>query len=285
MDLGVGFSEIIVILILVLVLFGSKELPRFVREGARLTAKVRQYSDKIRRELDSAVSVVNDTIQSIPQSINSAATLSPTELLREKYLDIRNGLDPQVRTEKSASIHRHLLDSEQVKKADAIMIYVAIGSEVETREAIRQLLVMGKRVVIPYCRKEMNNLGLIEITDIEKDIIINEENMPVPNPELRKQFYRSDLNLVVCPGVVFDRYGSRIGRSNDCYDNFLREIQGNIPVFGLAFDSQIQDEHLPFSNFNIVVNEIITENGFKSAPAHSASVTSVPLPISENPIA
>jgi len=262
MDIGVGFSEIVVILILVLVLFGSKELPKFVREAARLTAKVRQYSDKIRRELDSAINVVNDTIQSIPQSINSAATQSPAELLREKYLDIRNGLDPQVRAEKSASIYRHLIGSEQVKKADAIMIYVSIGSEVETRETIRQLLIMGKRVVIPYSRKEMNTLGLIEITDIEKDIIINEEGIPVPNPEIRKQFYRSDLNLVVCTGVIFDRYKIRIGRGKGYYSNFLRETKGNVPIFGLAFDCQVQDEHLPFSYFDLVMDEIITESGF-----------------------
>jgi len=283
MDFGIGFSEIIVILILVLVLFGSKELPRFIREAARLTAKVRQYSDKIRKELDSAVNIVNDTIQVIPQAISTAAVESPTdELLRQKYLDIRNGLDPQVRTEKSASIRQHLLDSEQVKNAGAVMMYVEMGNEVETRETIRQLLGMGKRVVIPYRKKELRNLGLSEIIDIE-NIIIDEGGMPELRLEIRKPFFRSDLDLVICPGVIFDRYGSRIGSSNDYYSNFLREIQGNVTVFGLAFDCQVQDEHLPFSNFNIVVNEVVTESGFKNVSAHKASVHYVPPPVSEKP--
>ena len=273
MDMGVGFSEIIVILILVLVLFGSKELPRFVHEAARLMAKVRQYSDKIRLELDSAVNVVNETIQSIPQSINTPPVAqSPTDLLREKYLDIRNGLDPQIRAEKSASISSHLIGSEQVKKADAIMMYVSIGSEVETREIIRQLLIMGKRVVIPYFRKEMNSLGLIEITDIEKDIIINKENLPEPQPELRKQFYRSDLSLVVCTGVIFDRYRIRIGRGKGYLSTFLREIKGIVPILGLAFDCQVQDEHLPFTYFDLAMNEIITESGFIKESENSASI-------------
>ena len=38
MDMGVGFTEILLILLLVLIFFGSKELPKFVRESARLFA-------------------------------------------------------------------------------------------------------------------------------------------------------------------------------------------------------------------------------------------------------
>jgi len=277
MDFGVGFSEIIVILILVLVLFGSKELPRFIREAAKITAKARQYSDKIRRELDSAVNVVTDTF-------DITATQSAAEdLLREKYLAVRNGLDPQARAEKSATIRRHLLDSEQVKNAGAVMIYVEKGSEVETRETIRQLLAMGKRVVVPYCQKALRTLGFSEITDIDNNIVIGEEGMPELLPEFRKQFYRSDLNLVVCPGLIFDQYGNRMGENNDLYGNFLREIQGSVPVIGLAFDCQIQDEHLPFSNFKIVMNEIVTESGLKNISVLTMPLPYLPRTVSEKP--
>jgi 5-formyltetrahydrofolate cyclo-ligase len=277
MDFGVGFSEIIVILILVLVLFGSKELPRFIREAAKITAKARQYSDKIRRELDSAVNVVTDTF-------DITATQSAAEdLLREKYLAVRNGLDPQARAEKSATIRRHLLDSEQVKNAGAVMMYVEMGSEVETRETIRQLLAMGKRVVVPYCQKALRTLGFSEITDIDNNIVIGEEGMPELLPEFRKQFYRSDLNLVVCPGLIFDQYGNRMGENNDLYGNFLREIQGSVPVIGLAFDCQIQDEHLPFSNFKIVMNEIVTESGLKNISVLTMPLPYLPRTVSEKP--
>jgi 5-formyltetrahydrofolate cyclo-ligase len=277
MDFGIGFSEIIVILILVLVLFGSKELPRFIREAAKITAKARQYSDKIRRELDSAVNVVTDTFDI------TAAQSEAEDLVREKYLGVRNGLDPQARAEKSASIRRYLLDSEQVKNAGAIMMYVEMGSEVETRETIRQLLAMGKRVVIPYCQKALHTLGFSEITDIDNNIVVGEEGMPELLPEFRKQFYRSDLNLVVCPGLIFDQYGNRMGMNNDLYSNFLREIQGSVPVIGLAFDCQVQDEHLPFSNFKIVMNDIITESGLKTISVLTMPLPYLPRPASEKP--
>ena len=52
MNMGIGFSEIIVIVLLILLFFGSKELPRFLREGARLLAKVRSYGDRVRDELN-----------------------------------------------------------------------------------------------------------------------------------------------------------------------------------------------------------------------------------------
>ena len=52
MNTGFGFSEILLIATLIVIFFGSKELPSLLREIAKFTAKVRRYSDRIKRELD-----------------------------------------------------------------------------------------------------------------------------------------------------------------------------------------------------------------------------------------
>jgi 5-formyltetrahydrofolate cyclo-ligase len=259
MDMGIGFSELLLILLLVLVFFGSKEFPRFIREGARIFARMRSYGEKVRQELNE----ISDNIESrprVPEDDN--IRIQKTEL-RNKYLALRRVITPAVRTEKSSLVCRHLKESARFRNAAAIMIYVSIGSEVETRGLIIEMVRAGKRVLVPYSRRESRTMGLGEVRDLDKDIVIGESKVPEPVPELRDRFFRSDLQLIVCPGVCFDVYGGRLGRGLACYDNFLRELRGRIPIFGLAFDCQMSTERLPFSYSDIPMDQVVTETGFK----------------------
>ena len=141
------------------------------------------------------------------------------------------------------------------------MLYVNMGSEVETRGLIAQLIRDGKRVIVPYSRSESRTMGLGEVANIETDIVIGEGKAPQPRPDLRDRFFRSDLQMIVCPGVCFDIYGGRLGRGFAYYDNFLRELRGRVPIFGLAFDCQIYNGHLPFSYSDVPMDQVITESG------------------------
>ena len=271
MDMGIGFSEIILIGVLILVFFGPKELPRYIREAARFMAKVRQYSDKVRRELDTITETVAPVVTAAPPAAPSAQ--STKQELRQRFLAARKNLTPEVRAIKSAAIRGHLMDHEHFRKAGAVMIYVNMGAEVETRETITRMLQMGKRVVVPYCKPTTSNLGLGEITDLGRDITIGTGNTPEPRPELHDRFYRSDLQLIICPCVGFDSQGNRLGRGKGYYDNFLRELKGSVPIIGLAFDCQRHDIRLPFSYSDVAMDQIITEIGPQIA-VHESSLFS-----------
>ncbi|NLP04274.1 MAG: 5-formyltetrahydrofolate cyclo-ligase [Fibrobacter sp.] len=250
-----SFSEVLVVLTLVLVFFGSKELPRFVREIAGILAKFRRYSERLKRELDEAAGVNEQFITDknpVQESKNQK---------REHYISLRKGLGLSLRAEKSRMIIEHLKSTPQYRDAAAVMIYVSIGSEVETRTAISDMLSAGKRVVVPYCVSGARSLGIAEIKDPEKDLLPGEMNIPEPRKELRDKFFKSDLQLVICPGVAFDILGGRLGRGKAYYDGFLRELKGKIPLFGLAFDCQTSQEALPFDYHDVHMDQIITESG------------------------
>jgi 5-formyltetrahydrofolate cyclo-ligase len=61
--------------------------------------------------------------------------------------------------------------------------------------------------------------------------------------------------------VGFDVYGARIGRGKGFYDNFLRELKGRIPFWGLAFDCQISQERFPFDYPDVAMDQVVTESG------------------------
>ena len=276
MDMGIGFSEILLILVLILVFFGSKELPKFIREAARLVAKVRKYGDKVKQELNEITSTLD-----VPAVPHDTVIARQKKELRKKFLTVRKNMPPQERDEKSRVICSRLMDSDHFKKAGAVMMYVNRGAEVQTRSAIEEILRMGKRVMLPYCQRELRTLGIGEITDLEKDLIEADNKIPEPRKELRDHFFRSDLQLIVCPGVGFDIYGGRLGRGAAYYDNFLREIKNRIPIFALAFDCQIQNENLPFSYSDVPMDQIITESGFRlpyGQPAESIPIEAPPQP-------
>ena len=255
MNTGFGFSEILLVLVLVVVFFGSKELPSFLREIARFTAKVRRYSDRIKRELDDVTRSLD------PQPDPMADQQQKKKELRVRYLSERKKLGEQQRAEKSAAITATVRDCAAVKDATMIMLYAEMGAEVITRPLIGELIGLQKRIVLPYLVAKTNEMKVAEIFSVDGDIVTGKYGAPEPREELRGRFYKSDIDVVICPGVAFDPQGGRLGRGRGCYDGFLRELRGQIPVIGLAFDCQMLTDTLPFEYHDISMDMVITESG------------------------
>jgi 5-formyltetrahydrofolate cyclo-ligase len=272
MNTGFGFSEIVLIVTLIVVFFGSKELPALLRQIAKFTVKIRRYSDRVKRELDDVTRSLD------PQPVPFSEQIAKKVNLRAQYLAARKNIALEEREQKSAEIRKHLYSFDKIKNATMIMCYVAMGAEVTTHETIRQLLAMGKRIVIPYCIEGTTDLAAAEISNIDTDIIRGAMNIPEPKKELRKTFFKSDLQVIICPGVAFDRQGGRLGRGKGYYDTFLREFRGRIPLIGIAYDCQIMDESLPFEYHDVPMDMIITESGIIfGAPAAEPLQSTSPL--------
>jgi 5-formyltetrahydrofolate cyclo-ligase len=267
MNTGIGFSEFILIVLLILIFFGSKELPNFLKKAAQLLATVRRYSNRIKGELNS---ITNPIEAQMNTYVN--VQLEKKNEVRKQYRTIRKSLELIARNEKTAAVHSLLKSTDEYKSATVVMIYHSAGSELSTIELIKDMFNEGKRVVLPYCIPPSYELGIAEIKDLEKDCITGEFNIREPAQALRGKFLKSDLDLIVCPGVAFDRYGGRLGNGKGCYDRFVNELRGKVPIFAVAFDCQLTSETLPFEYHDIPMDQIITESGLvlpgKKKPAY-----------------
>ncbi len=255
---GLGLFEVLIILLMVLMFFGSKELPRFIRESGRFIAKIRRYSEKVKQELDDATRI------SLPEAEDEDPYDNVEEKkkqIRKSSLDTRKALSNEDRDEKSGAIIEKLVAQEEFKKATTILFYAATKNEVQTKECIKQTLAMGKRVVLPYCIPNSTDMEIAEIKDFEMDVAAGTFNILEPQDELKGNFLKSDIQLAVCPGVAFDENGGRLGRGKGYYDFFLKELKDRAPLFGLAFQCQILDELLPFDYHDVPMDKIITETG------------------------
>jgi 5-formyltetrahydrofolate cyclo-ligase len=251
-----GMSELLVIGALVLLLFGPKELPQIFRQAARLFAKLKMYSDKIKRELDEAIKLDEPN----PAPYESESNIKK-KALRATCVEARNSLSPEQQMEKSIAIWDLCKETDYYKKAQSVMIYISIGSEVATRLSIIEMLDTGKRVIVPYFRNVGSEIGIAEIKNLSDNIHDGALGIPEPIEQLRNNFFKSDLMLVICPAVAFDIYSGRLGRGKGCYDIFLKELKGRVPIMGFAYDCQIQQQNLPFDYHDIPMDQVITESG------------------------
>ena len=98
--------------------------------------------------------------------------------------------------------------------AKTVMWYVDAGSEVRTRHTLPEALTHGKRVVVPWCVVETNQLELFLLEDMS-ELVEGAYKILEPKVELRdlpaKKVQPADLDLVMVPGTAFDPRGGRMG--------------------------------------------------------------------------
>ena len=157
---------------------------------------------------------------------------------------------------KSAIIKARLFNEEAFKKAKLVMFYVSLKDEVDTLSMIDETVKMGKRVCVPVMLKEEMRLIAGEIKDRQKDLERQHFGIYQPKAGHVREVPLDNIDLVVVPGVAFDRKNVRLGRGHGYYDRFLCCLPKNTKTLGLAFDFQVVD-NLPQDSHDIPVSKII----------------------------
>ncbi len=69
-----------------------------------------------------------------------------------------------------------------------------------------------------------------------------------------------EADLVLVPGLAFDRAGGRLGRGGGFYDRFLAGLPLGVVRVGVAFDRQIVGA-VPLGAHDAAVGRVVTERG------------------------
>jgi 5-formyltetrahydrofolate cyclo-ligase len=144
--------------------------------------------------------------------------------------------------------------------ARTVLLYVDVRSEVRTRHYLPTALTHGKKVVVPWCNAQ-GELELFHLDNMD-ELAIGMYRILEPRPELRslpeKQVTAPQLDLVMVPGVAFDRTGARMGHGKGYYDKLLQHARPDAPLVALAFECQLFPE-IPTADHDIFMDRIITE--------------------------
>ena len=132
--------------------------------------------------------------------------------------------------------------------AHSIMLYSALPDEVQT-QAFLEKWHLKKQIILPTVVGD-------DIIPVEfgKDTTFAVGDFNILEPQ--NEPYTGGFDLIVVPGVAFDRQGNRIGRGKGYYDRFLCQHL-DVKRIGICFDFQLVDE-VPAEPFDIRMDEVIT---------------------------
>ena len=179
------------------------------------------------------------------------------EEIRKRILSLRDSQTEEEMRSKSELIQKRLFNLPEFKKAKTIMFYVATRSEVRTEQMIKVALKQGERVVVPISDVKNRKLILSELKDFD-ELEPGTFNILEPKKEFIRRVSPEEIDLVITPGIAFDKDGDRIGYGMGFYDNFLSSLKKRIPVVGLAYELQMVDD-IPVNDKDVTVDKIVTE--------------------------
>ncbi|MBI3323299.1 MAG: 5-formyltetrahydrofolate cyclo-ligase [Candidatus Omnitrophica bacterium] len=179
--------------------------------------------------------------------------------LRRALLRRLRGQPERARQAKSRAIGRRLRRLAIYRRAKTLLCYVAFDGEVETRRILEKALADGKRVAVPVTVTSRKRLLAAEIRDPDRDLGARGPfGIPQPQGPHRRRLALKDLELVLVPGLAFDRRGHRLGRGGGYFDRLLARLPTSCRRVGLAFDFQLLKE-LPIESHDLPVCAVVTE--------------------------
>ncbi len=187
------------------------------------------------------------------------------ERLRREIGALRRRIDPARRTLAGDAVARHVLAWPGLRPARRVALYAALPDELPTDRLMGALLARGHALLLPRAADSER----LEFAAVSERSLLAPGVFGVlePPPEAPATPLRED-DLVLLPGVAFDRWGARLGRGGGWYDRSLPP--GVRDLFGLAFEAQLL-ERVPVTATDRRVRGVFTERGLRCCRARDAS--------------
>ncbi len=158
---------------------------------------------------------------------------------------------------KSSAAAAIFVASEVYQKAGQIMLYMPLGNEMDTTDIIKAAFGDGKQLAFPVMDEKTERIVpvyALEDTDFKKGMFSVMEPYGTSVADLLQ------IDVILVPGVAFDKKGARIGFGKGCYDAFLKKC--NAAKIGVCYDFQICDK-IPAEEHDIKMDFLLTESGLK----------------------
>lgn len=173
---------------------------------------------------------------------------------RRHILQKRLGLSPGFIREASRKIASRLFSLDEFGLCVKIGLYAPFRNEADSGPVFQKASTTRREIFYPAvdpATKEILFYRVRRLSDLKPGF--------AGIPEPRRNHPLSDINyldLLLVPGVAFDRHGNRLGYGAGYYDRLLKSFRGS--RIALAYEFQVCDE-LPAESRDENVDLIVTE--------------------------
>ncbi len=189
--------------------------------------------------------------------------IPPKPELRATLKPILAAIPPSTQLAASNSISNHLLNSLTYQSASTILAYAALPAELSLDPLILEALADNKRICIPQINWEDKSMRPAQIHNLDSDLQTGRYGVrtPINGCPLVETH---ELDLILIPGLAFDRQGNRLGRGAGFYDRLISTLDRTDKrpsLVGVCYQCQIVDR-VPTEPHDYPMDRVITENGF-----------------------
>ena len=188
----------------------------------------------------------------------SADPASDKRRLRRVFSSLRRAVPPDEAARVASRIVAQLLADPAVRSARRVALYAAHGGEVPSRPIFDALQERGVPCLFPRAL-EQHALAFAVVADWSE---LRPGRYGVLEPPAQAVVARPEEgDLVLVPGVAFDREGNRLGRGQGFYERaFPASAPGSPRLIGVAYQIQLVAA-LPHTETDRRMDAVVTELG------------------------
>jgi 5-formyltetrahydrofolate cyclo-ligase len=132
--------------------------------------------------------------------------------------------------DQSQQVFKKLQELNIVSSSSVVCVYISMNNEIVTPHIIHHYLNSGNRLFIPkVVGKGAEDMVMFRVKDIEQLESFPKNSWGIPEPPLEivqasdpNEFI--DIDVILLPGVAFDKRCNRIGHGKGYYGKLLRTV-------------------------------------------------------------
>lgn len=185
--------------------------------------------------------------------MNAAELKRAKREVRRRVLAARDAIPPAVRDRIGEAVAARVVGLPELAEPRTVLAFWSFGSEMPTGALLGALAEAGHRVLLPRIVA-----AELELRTWSPGEPLASTSFGAMEPTEGTTEDPSAVDVVVTPGVAFDRAGGRIGYGGGFYDRLFRRTRPDVLRVAVASDVQVVRERLPGGAFDVPIQVIVT---------------------------
>ncbi|KAM7423478.1 hypothetical protein PAMA_000026 [Pampus argenteus] len=197
-----------------------------------------------------------------------AALRSAKQVLRTEIKRRVATLSDDEKRRQSLVVSQKLFKHPKYVSCKRIAVFLSMHDEVHTEEIIKDVFKGGKSCFIPRYESNSSHMDMLKLNSLQDMEMLPLTSWNIQQPadddnSRAEALAAGGLDLILMPGLGFDRSGKRLGRGKGFYDNYLercsRHPKGKPYTVALAFKEQLCPE-IPVDDNDVLIDEVLFED-------------------------
>lgn len=170
--------------------------------------------------------------------------------IRRRIRNKKNILSDMDKSQSAISVFEKIESLPVFMNAKSVLLYWSLPDELPTHNFIVKWSAQ-KQILLPMVKGDKMLIKPFTTADE-----LRRSDMGIWEPEAQKEYQRQ-IDVVIAPGIAFDKSKNRLGRGKGYYDRYFSNK--NVVKIGVCYDFQLL-ETIPAEPFDAKMDMVITPN-------------------------